>query len=115
MVGQITFDDYLADKNREYSKTCRHCVNGNCYIQKGILRAPEQCPCDSYEVRKSCFENGIPCTGQTSKYKGLSKCLSLEDGFCYRYCFNPGVSTKNDPDKYEPSKKERVSRNGKVK
>lgn len=99
-MKQITFDDYIKDQNMKYAITCRHYLYNVCYVQKGRLREPEQCPCDNYETRKSCYENGIPCIGQTRKYKGVSRCFSDETG-CYRYCYDPRVLTKNVSDKYE--------------
>ncbi len=106
MNGQISFDEYLVKKNREYAKTCRHFANNKCYMYRiddvDFAENNIQCPCDKYEVRKHCFENGVPCIGQSGK--GLWKCIQNGVG-CYRYCFNEGVSTKNCPDWYEPRKK----------
>lgn len=99
-MNQITFDDYIKHKSMEYAILCRHYERNYCHI---LREEPKQCPCENYEIRKSCFENGIPCTGQTKKYKGLSKCFSEGTG-CYRYCYNQDVLTKDNPDKYEPSK-----------
>ena len=98
-MNQITIDDYIKQRIKEYAHTCRHCGYDYCYT---LREEPKECPCENYEMRKSCFENDIPCTGQTKKYKGLSKCLS--EGGCYRYCYNEDVLTKNIPDKYEPSR-----------
>ena len=97
-MNQITIDDYIKQRIKEYAHTCRHCGYDYCYI---LREEPKECPCKDYEMKKSCFENGIPCTGQTKKYKGPSKCLS--EGGCYRYCYNEDVLTKDIPDKYEPS------------
>lgn len=99
-MHQITFEDYIRDKNMSYARTCRHHEGNYCYI---YMREPEQCPCENYEVRKSCFENRIPCTGQTKMYKGLSKCFS-GGTICYRYCVSPCNLTKDLPDKYESSR-----------
>lgn len=99
-MNQITFDDYIKRKSMEYASTCRHYERDYCHISGG---EPKQCPCEYYEIQKSCFENNNPCTGQTKKYKGLSKCFS-EGTVCYRYCFNKGVLTIDNPDKYKPSK-----------
>ncbi len=99
-MAQMTFDDYIRHKSQAYADICRHYGNSICHISR---KEPEQCPCEDYEIRKSCYENGIPCTGQTKKYKGLSKCFSGGVG-CYRWCYNKDVLTKDNPDKYEPSK-----------
>ncbi len=99
-MNQITIDDYIKQRSMVYASKCRHCAYNYCYI---LREEPKECPCKNYEMKKSCYENGIPCTGQTKKYKGLSKCFSEGTG-CYRHCYNEDVLTKNIPDKYEPSK-----------
>ena len=92
MDGQITFTEWMKDKNKQYAKNCRRCIGDYCYAKKENLRHDFMCPCEKYEEK-------LLCVGCKSFNQGLSRCLTGE--ICKRYCFSPAVSVKNLPDKWE--------------
>lgn len=92
MNNQLTFNDYLTDKNRQYAHHCRRCIGDYCYAKKRNIDSESQCPCEHYEEK-------LPCEGCAHNGKGLKHCLS--DPVCMRYCFSPAVSVKGLPDKWE--------------
>ena len=91
-MNQITFEDYLRDKNRQYSHHCRRCIGDYCYAKRRDIDPDIQCPCSDYEEK-------LLCEGCVHNGKGLSYCL--HDEICKRYCFSPAVSVKDLNDKWE--------------
>ena len=91
MSEQITFNEYLTDKNRQYSKHCRRCIGDYCYAKKREIDHDSQCPCEDFEERLLC--NG--CVHS----KDLMHCL--HEPTCKRYCFSPAVRVSDLPDKWE--------------
>lgn len=92
MDGQITFEEFLKNKNKEYSKHCRRCIGDYCYHRKQEISQEFMCPCEEYEERLTC--DGCKWNG-----KGLRHCL--ENPVCKRYCFSPCVRVSDNTDKWE--------------
>ena len=92
MNNQLTFNDYLTDKNRQYAHHCRRSIGDYCYAKKRDIDHESQCPCEAYEEK-------LLCTGCAHNGKGLSYCLS--DPICKRYYFSPAVRTNDLMDKWE--------------
>ena len=95
--GQMTFEDYLLEKNKQYAKNCRHQRLEHCYMQQQPTDiAKLQCPCEYYEIREKC--EGCQHDDPKQYHR---ECFG-----CKRYNYNAGVNTKDIPDKYEEVKKD---------
>lgn len=91
-MHQITFEEYLKEKNMEYAKQCRHSLGNYCCVKRCQIGTDALCPCEVYEVRGSCEK----C--RYNRLKGYSKeCLTG----CKRYPYNPNVICKKLEDKYD--------------
>lgn len=93
-MKQLTFTDFLNNKNMEYASKCRHCNGHHCYMENKDIEEIYFCPCGE-------FEQKLDCAGckHIKEKPALKHCITQP--ICKRYCFNPDVRVKDLPDKWE--------------
>ena len=104
MNNQLTFNDYLTDKNRQYAHHCRRCIGDYCYARKRIVfMGGEMMEIIEIPVINKVnrdFKSCDDCTHRERSYEMcvLAQCVHAFKNVGLKECYQPKDGTLPEAD-----------------